>query len=199
MFFFWWNTPAQKEFKQYFGVSHRFWGLPQKSPRTKIRMIMLARAQKASRDWGGQRARYQKHGSEPKTFACAVSWLFFFLGFFFLLFVLAVCAAVAVTAAIVAVFAAVAAVPLTRREHPRESQEARARRVLSLASSCSRALRRTTTVVSLLSWLVPLRGALPPDRCRREGRAEAKASRGFEPRSLDSGSRVLTVTPRGRC
>ena len=140
----------------------------------------------------------KKHGSEPKTFACAVSWLFFFLGFFFLRFVLAVCAAVAVTAAIVAVFAAVTAVPLTRREHPRESQEARARGVLSLVSSCSRALRRTTPVVSLLSWAIPLRGAIPPDRCRRQGRAEAKASRRFEPRSLDSESRVLTVTPRGQ-
>ena len=37
-----------------------FWGLPQKPPRTKIRMIMLARAQKVLRDWRGQHARYLK-------------------------------------------------------------------------------------------------------------------------------------------
>ena len=30
------------------------------------------------------------------------------------------------------------------------------------------------------------------------GRSWAEASRGFEPRSLDSESRVLTVTPRGQ-
>ena len=32
----------------------------------------------------------------------------------------------------------------------------------------------------------------------QRNRSEHKASRGFEPRSLDSESRVLTVTPRGR-
>ena len=31
------------------------------------------------------------------------------------------------------------------------------------------------------------------------GKVGAKASRGFEPRLLDSESRVLTVTPRGLC
>ena len=34
--------------------------------------------------------------------------------------------------------------------------------------------------------------------CSSMGKPAAKASRGFEPRSLDSESRVLTVTPRGQ-
>ena len=32
----------------------------------------------------------------------------------------------------------------------------------------------------------------------RAGKTQKEASRGFEPRSLDSESRVLTVTPRGQ-
>ena len=50
----------------------------------------------------------------------------------------------------------------------------------------------------------PLKGA--ELRCRQRGRlawtttcATQQVSRGFEPRSLDSESRVLTVTPRGQC
>ena len=34
---------------------------------------------------------------------------------------------------------------------------------------------------------------------RPRGASGKEASRGFEPRSLDSESRVLTITPRGHC
>ena len=53
--------------------------------------------------------------------------LLVFLSFFFLRFVLVVGAVVAAAVAVVAVFAIVAAVLLALREHPRESQEERAR------------------------------------------------------------------------
>ena len=71
-FFFWRNSTAQEEFKHYLGVSQRFWGFLQKSPRTKIRMITLACAQKDSRDGRGRHARYPKSwpraqdGSHPR-------------------------------------------------------------------------------------------------------------------------------------
>ncbi len=68
-------------------------------------------------------------------------------------------------------------------------------------SACGSAVRDEQTVLARLATPNENEAARARLACQSKPllpRVRAKASRGFEPRSLDSESRVLTVTPRGR-